>query len=147
MRRQYRFSWRRFLSAFVNVAAALIFLVGAISGYAYYQSGHSISFFDFLALPYTALAMAYFAFFTSWVIAYSHNTDFPNSQYVLLIGVVIGALVIAIITMADGNYKNVTWPTDLLAFATRFGVSLIASALQIYALVLLLRYIDPDDGW
>ena len=60
--------------------------------------------------PIPALALAYFVFFTSWVVAYSDNTKFPFRQEVLLIGVVIGAIVITVITMADGNYQNVTCP-------------------------------------
>ena len=147
MQRRYKFYWTRFSSIFINVAAALIFLVGAISAFAYYQSDQTNSFLSFLDLPATVLALSYLVFFISWSIAYSENVVFPDSQYVLIIGVVIGALVIAIMNLTDGNYQNLALPQDWPAFGVSFGVSLIGSALQLYLLVLILRYIQLDDGW
>ncbi len=147
MRRRYKFHLGRFASVFVNVAAALIFLVGAVSALAFYLSEKSGSFLAFLDLPTSALVLSYLVFFISWVIAYSENVDFPDAHYVLLIGVVIGALWIAIINLADGNYQNIAFPQDWPGFAVSIGASLIGSALQIYLLTLLIRYVQLDDGW
>lgn len=147
MRRRYRFHWGRFGSIFLNVAAALIFLFGAIAGFVFYQSEQSGSFFASLDLSTSALALSYFVFFIGWAIAYSENVVFPDRQDVLIIGVVIGALWIALITTADGNYQNLALPQDWPGFAARVGVSLIASTLQLYLLVLLMRYVQLDDRW
>ncbi len=126
---------------------ALIFLFGAVAAFAYYQSEQRDSLMAFLDLPATAMTLSYVVFFISWVIAYCDNAIFPGRQDVLIIGVVIGALWIAIINMTDGNYQNIGFPQDLPGFAVSFGVSLIGAALQIYILVLMLRYVQLDDGW
>ena len=147
MRRRYRFNWGRFGSIFLNVAAALVFLFGAIAALTFYQSGQVRSLFAYLDLPSSVLALSYLVFFISWAIAYSENVVFPERQDVLIIGVVIGAIWIALITMADGNYQNLALPQDWPGFAVRFGTSLIGSTLQLYLLVLLMRYVQLDDRW
>ena len=88
----------------------------------------------FFAIP-TAL---YLAFIGGWAIAYCRSFRFPERQRVLLLGVVIGGLVIPLLTASYGLYHSKAVPTDLLMF---LAARLFGAALQLYFLVLCLRYL------
>ncbi len=133
----------RFLSTFVKTAALFLLLFGALLVFAYYQTPTKNTFSNFLNLPFTGFAIPYLVFIASWAIAYGKHIVFPNKQYVLVIGVMIGALGIA--TMSLGEIAIDSTPTEwkevLVNFASLYAFGLIGAAMQLYFLVIVLRYL------
>ncbi len=143
---EYAFTVPRFVSAMLSVYRFFTILFGGLLIFAYFAPpGESLHFDDSFFL-FIIPGFFYLCFIMAWAFAYSRFFRFPEKQGVLLLGVLIGATWIVILTVLEGATNGQEFSAMLIARLPEFFIGgIIAAGMQLYGMVLFMRYIYHID--
>ena len=137
-----QFTYGRFIKTVLRVIVAFAILFGLLIVYMYYYFGEKEFKNTDWNFSFSIPVFLYLSFIMGWAIAYSKYFRFPNQQRVLLLGMGIAALIMPTVAGIGHIVVGQMEISELVTALPEWILgSLIGAAMQLYFMVIVLRYV------
>ncbi len=136
------FSYAKFAITVLKVVGVCgLFFIGLLI-FAHFYVGPKLDKELNLNLPFAVPVILYLSVIFGWSIAYTKFFRFPQNQKLLLLGIAVGALVVPVLAGLERLSSDQMTVSEMLIALPEFLLGgLLGAAIQLYLLVVVLRYV------